>query len=88
MLDRFPPEFRKEILDRGLRYAGPKSLRETAFGALLGAGALVVAIILKPTWLKVAAGAVGLFLLILAVLVVVMSQKHSKTWAELIEKYR
>jgi len=86
MLDRFPPEFRREILDRGRRYADPKSSTEPALMALLGAGVLALAIVLKPLWLKIAAGGVGLFLLILGLLFIVGGRKHSKIWVELIGK--
>ncbi len=87
MSGRFPHEFMKEILDRGRRCAGPKDLLETAFGVLIGVTAIVLAMLFKPVWLKVVAGAIGMLLLLFAILVVVMSRKLSKTWAQVIEKF-
>ncbi len=88
MMDRFPAKFRKEILGHCRKLSGPKFLMFMAATALLGIAALGSIFVLKLSVLKLFAGIVGLFLLMVGVFGVITARKQAGIHADLIRKYR
>jgi hypothetical protein len=88
MMDRFPEKFREEILEHCRKISGPKFLMFMAATALLGIAALGSIFVLKPSFLKLFAGIVGLFLLMVGVFGVIAARRLAGIHAALIRKYR